>query len=100
MAKVKFRQEAINNLSSIWEYTYNEWSENQADEYYHLIKLACSEIGFNPQIGEKYLEIRKQLFGFRIRKHIIFYHLVSDKEIEIIRILHERMDLKDRLIDL
>lgn len=52
MAKVKFRQEAIDDLSSIWEYTYNEWSENQADEYYHLIKSACSEIGFNPQIGK------------------------------------------------
>jgi toxin ParE1/3/4 len=31
MAKVILRQEAIDDLSDIWEYTFQEWSENQAD---------------------------------------------------------------------
>jgi toxin ParE1/3/4 len=34
MAKVVFRQEAINDLNNIWKYTYEKWSENQADKYY------------------------------------------------------------------
>jgi plasmid stabilization system protein ParE len=34
MAKVVFRQEAINDFNNIWKYTYEKWSENQADKYY------------------------------------------------------------------
>ena len=30
-------------------------------------------------------------------KHIIFYQLIAEDEIEVIRILHERMDLKNKM---
>jgi toxin ParE1/3/4 len=31
MTKLIFRQAAIYDLNKIWEYTYEEWSEKQAD---------------------------------------------------------------------
>jgi toxin ParE1/3/4 len=71
-----------------------EWSINQADKYFQIIKSACSEIGRNPKIGKNYTKISKNIFGLKTEKHIIFYHQISDEEVEIIRILHERMDLK------
>ncbi len=98
MAKLILRQEAIDDLTDIWEYTANTWSENQADKYYETIKLACADISNKPSLGKEYLEIGKKLLGYRINKHIIFYHLATDEEVEVIRILHERMDLKSRLI--
>ena len=94
MAKVILRQEAINDLTDIWYYTMQEWSENQADKYYEAIKSAGNEIGKNPSIGKKYPEISKHLSGLKWGKHIIFYHNISEDGIEVIRILHERMDLK------
>lgn len=97
MASVILRQEAINDLNNIWDYTLQEWSENQAEKYYETIKLACIEIGKNPNIGKCYTEISKHLFGLKTGKHIIFYHLISENEIEVIRILHERMDLKSKM---
>ena len=97
MAKVIIRQEAINDLTDIWNYTLYEWSENQADKYYEAIKFACKEIGENPIIGKNYTEINKRLFGLKSGKHIIFYQLISDEEVEIVRILHERMDLKSKI---
>lgn len=97
MAKVILRQEAINDLTDIWDYTVQEWSENQADKYYESIKFACNEIGKNPSIGRNYPEISKQLLGLKSGKHIIFYHQISENEIDVIRILHERMDLKNKL---
>ncbi len=97
MAKVVLRQEAIDDLSEIWEYTSQIWSENQAEKYYQSIKFACNEIGINPLIGSKYSAINSNLFGLKTGKHIIFYQTISNDEIEIIRILHERMDLKKRL---
>ena len=38
MVKVIFRQKAIYDLNSIWNYTLEQWSENQADKYYALLK--------------------------------------------------------------
>ncbi|WP_028121073.1 type II toxin-antitoxin system RelE/ParE family toxin [Epilithonimonas tenax] len=97
MAKVILRQEAIDDLTDIWDYTFQEWSEDQADIYYHTIKLACKGIEANFNIGKIYTEISKGLFGLKSGKHIIFYHQISEDEIEVIRILHERMDLKNRI---
>ncbi len=99
MAKVILRQEAIDDLNDIWDYTFEKWSEKQADKYYATIKIACNGIGENPNIGKEYDGISKNLFGFKSEKHIIFYQIISSKRIEVIRILHERMDLKNRIIE-
>lgn len=96
MPKVIWRQEAINDLTEIWNYTLQEWSEKQADKYYQTIRSACKEIENNPAIGKVYTEVSKNLLGFKSGKHILFYHLVSENELEIIRILHERMDLESQ----
>lgn len=97
MAKIILRQEAINDLNKIWDYTFEKWSEKQADKYYTNIKIACIKIGENPNLGKEYCEIRKDLLGFTSGKHIIFYQIISADRIEVMRILHQRMDLKSRI---
>lgn len=99
MLKVVLRQLANDDLNDIWDYSFEKWSENQADKYYATLKFACKEIGENPDIGKEYTTISKDLFGLKSGKHIIFYHLISENEIEVIRILHEKMDLKSRLTE-
>ena len=99
MANVILRQEAIDDLNKIWDYTFEKWSENQADKYYATVKMTCNGIGENPDIGKEYDGINKNLLGLKSGKHIIFYQQISIDRIEIIRILHERMDLKNRIIE-
>ena len=99
MAKVILRQKAIDDLNNIWVYSFEKWSENQANKYYFLIKYACNEIGKNPNLGKVYNEISENLCGLQSGKHIIFYQLISGEEIDVIRILHESMDLKTRLFE-
>jgi len=99
MAKVILRQQAIDDLNDIWYYTFQKWSEKQADKYYATIKMACNGIGRNPNIGNEYEGISRNLLGLKSGKHIIFYQLISSDRIEIIRILHERMDLKNRITE-
>lgn len=96
MPKVILRQEAIDDLTEIWNYTVQEWSEKQADKYYETIRSACKAIGENPTIGKVYTEISTYLLGFKSEKHILFYHQISEDEVEILRILHEKMDLESR----
>lgn len=97
MARVIFRQKAIDDLNTIWEYTFETWSEKQADKYYASIKFACNGINENPDVGKEYDEISRNLLGLKSGKHIIFYRVLSNEHIEILRILHERMDLKKRI---
>ncbi len=99
MAKVILRQQAIDDLNDIWDYTFEKWSEKQADRYYATIKHACNRIGENLDVGKKYDGISKNLLGLKSGKHIIFYQPISEDKIQVIRILHERMDLKNRLTE-
>ena len=99
MAKVILRQKAIDDLNDIWDYTFEKWSAKQADKYYATIKLSCSGIGQNPDIGKEYDGISNNLLGLKSGKHIIFYKSISDERIEVVRILHERMDLKKRITE-
>jgi toxin ParE1/3/4 len=97
MAKYYLTHKAVDDISGIWNYTYEVWSENQADRYYELLMHACREISHSPDIGKKYNEVKKGVLGFRVIKHIIFYRKITSNEIEILRILHEQMDLKNKL---
>lgn len=96
MAKYYLTNKAVDDLATIWDYTYDEWSENQADKYYLLLLNSCQEIADNPGLGKKYDNVTEKLLGFKSNQHIIFYQIISNKEVEIIRILHGRMDLKSK----
>lgn len=97
MAKFKLTNHAVNDLSAIWDYTYDSWSEKQADKYYKLLIDACTELAKKPTLGKDYSDIYPELKGKKTSKHIIFYREMDKSTIEIARILHERMDLKSKL---
>jgi len=97
MAKYFLTNKAVEDLSGIWEYTYEVWSESQADKYYELLTNSFQEIVQNPGIGKKYDEIDKVILGLRVGKHIVFYRVAQSNDIEILRILHQRMDLKNKM---
>ena len=97
MAKVVFRRAAIDDLNDIWNYTNNRWSEKQADRYYLSLKIACSQIAENPHLGRDD-GIMGGLFGLKTGKHIIFYQIRNEEQLDVVRILHERMDLKSKMM--
>tara|TARA_R100000306_G_scaffold12238_6_gene14578 strand:- start:8095 stop:8394 length:300 start_codon:yes stop_codon:yes gene_type:complete len=99
MAEYKLTNKAVEDLSKIWDYTFEVWSEKQADKYYESIILNCQEIAENPDLGKNYKEVAKQLLGMKTNRHIIFYRTVNEDYVEITRILHERMDLKERILE-
>ncbi len=99
MAEFKLTNKAVEDLSKIWEYTFEVWSENQADKYYEMLISSCQEIADNPFLGKTYDGITPSLFGIKMNRHIIFYRTLNENCVEIIRILHERMELKKRIIE-
>lgn len=85
-------------MSDIWNYTFDPWSEKQADRYYSLLLDSCKVLAKKPELGKKYDSVHPTLFGYKAYQHIIFY-TVGKGEILIVRVLHSRMDLKNRLND-
>ena len=99
MAKYNLTNRAVEDLADIWNYTFEEWSEKQADTYYDMLIANCKRIAENPSLGKNYDGIVENLFGLRTNRHIIFYRLITKNEIEVTRILHERMDLENRILE-
>ncbi|HEU4632485.1 MAG TPA: type II toxin-antitoxin system RelE/ParE family toxin [Flavisolibacter sp.] len=97
MAKYFLTNKAVEDLSKIWEYTYEVWSEGQADKYYELLTNSFQNFVQNPELGKNYDEIDKFIFGVCVGKHIVFYRMVQSNDIEILRNLHQRMDLKNKI---
>jgi toxin ParE1/3/4 len=97
MAKYNLTNKAVEDLTIIWEYTFDKWSEKQADKYYELLLVSCQDIANNPDLGKNYTGVKNELFGLKTNRHIIFYRKLANEPIEITRILHERMDLKNRI---
>ncbi len=97
MAKYKLTNKAVDDLTQIWNYTIDRWSENQADKYYQMLLDNFNEAANNPDLGKNYSGVIENLFGIRVGRHIIFYRKIEENEIEITRILHEQMDLKSRI---
>lgn len=97
MAKYKLTNQAVEDLTNIWEYSFEKWSEKQAEIYYKMLVENFEHIAENPNIGKSYSEIKEELFGLKANRHIIFYRKLINNPIEITRILHEQMDLKNRI---
>jgi len=89
---------AIADLEEIWLYTVEKWSVEQADRYYNLIFDEINFICGNINSGKSMEHVRKGYCASKIKSHLIFYRVLNDT-IEIIRILHERMDIESRLND-
>lgn len=96
----KISIEAKNDIEKIWLYTFENWSIEQADRYFDLILDEIEYIAENPNSGKNISDMRKGYFRTQIKSHFIFYK-VNEKqyEVEIIRVLHQRMDIETRLND-
>lgn len=98
--KYVISEAAANDLESIWVYINEVWSDMQADRYLNLIFDEIELISKDPTQGKDYSHIREGYFQSRVKSHFIFYRLNKIKmQVEIIRILHQMMDIENRLGD-
>ncbi|MFT5103767.1 MAG: toxin ParE1/3/4 [Candidatus Latescibacterota bacterium] len=99
MIKNEYRisEQAIIDLNDIWIYTLRKWSKEQADRYYNLIIEDIEFVSVNFMSGKSVEQTRKNYRVSKIKSHLIFYRKVDNDLIEIVRILHQRMDLKRHL---
>ncbi|WP_286912564.1 type II toxin-antitoxin system RelE/ParE family toxin [Flavobacterium sp. UBA4197] len=97
MAKFYLTNKAVEDLGDIWNYTVETWSENQAEIYYSLIIDSFQELASKPNQGKSYDVVERNVLGYKTGQHVIFHRIVTEREIEVIRISHGMMDMKNHL---
>jgi len=83
---------AKSDLLKIWNYTMKSWGEKQAEKYLLDIENKLERLAANSKLGRQRSEINLSYYSFPVKKHIIFY-LKSGNHIDIIGILHGKMDI-------
>jgi len=87
---------ADNDLTEIWHDTCEQWGARQADKYLIELETCFTELSRHPELGRSRPEIRQGYRSIPKNKHLIFYRQHHGR-IEIIRILHQRMEIKDQV---
>ncbi len=98
MANYKISVEARNDLEKIWAYTFRTWSIGQADRYINQILEEIEYLSIKPEYGEDFSHVRKGYLKTKVKLHLIFYKVEKGSNfVEIIRILHQQMDIENRI---
>jgi toxin ParE1/3/4 len=97
MKNFKITEKAGSDLESIWLYTFQNWSIEQADRYYELIMNDIVFLSENPSAGSIADHIRKGYRLSRVKSHLIFYKYDPEGFIIVIRILHCSMDIENSI---
>ncbi|HBC08964.1 MAG TPA: hypothetical protein DC046_15500 [Rhodospirillaceae bacterium] len=98
MAVIRLTPRAGRDLGEIWDYTANRWGMAQAETYLRSLQSALEFLAAEPERGQACDDIRP---GYRRQptgSHVIFYKMSETADgIDVIRILHQRMDVAQNL---
>lgn len=82
-------------MKAIWLYTFQQWSQEQAESYHRTIISALEDLISGNKIAQQ-TDVREGYWKYRVGMHIIYFQL-SDNYLDVIRILHVRMDVETQL---
>ena len=94
---IRVQEAASLRLDDIYRYTRDRWGEVQADRYITGMFEAFERIEAHG-VASKLIpaEFGVEGFFFRYEHHIVYWRRLSDDDIGIVAILHERMHQIDR----
>ena len=86
------------DLEEIWLYSFHQWSAKQANKYQDELYAGIDRICENTDIGNPVGRFFPGYRRYKINHHILFY-TANDSEVCVVRVLHEQMDIPERLLD-
>ena len=97
---VRVQEAASVRLDEIYRYTRDRWGADQADRYLTDL-FAAFELIVSHGVASRPIpaEFGVEGFYFRHEHHFVYWRRLSDGDIGIVSILHERMHQTDRFRD-
>ena len=97
MPSFTLSNKALADLKDIGRYTQEHWGREQRDLYLRMLDTSFQQLAANPLKGKDCSDIRDGYRKLNAGSHVIFYRQQSIDSIEIVRVLHGRMDIDTRL---
>ncbi len=93
MSPIHLRPLAKQDLNNIWLYSFQNWGEAQADQYFDQLSKAIELLGSAPMMSHIRQEFTPPVRIHHHASHLIIY-VTTEDSVEIIRVLHESMDIE------
>jgi toxin ParE1/3/4 len=90
---------ARDDLRGIWAYTADNWSMPQADKYIYLIEALYRSLSTGKVRGRAVSDIKAGYLRASIGSHFVFYRISDFGTLDVIRVLHKRMNFAAHLPD-
>ena len=94
--KINITPQARSDLKNILKYTQKTWGTEQRVRYKKLLDDALTKIAANPALGKPRQELRLGYYSYHVGRHYIFYRVLDDG-VEVVRVLHDSMDVGQHL---
>lgn len=98
MRTFKLYPAAESDLEAIWCYSAEHWGPAQANAYIDSLITCCALLSENPMSAHERTEFTPPVRIHLHRQHLIVFQATSNGA-DIIRFLHESMDIDDQLND-
>lgn len=92
MSRFVLSSKAKCDLSEISKYTYKTWGGRQFDKYIRNLHEVFEGLASGMLKAQTY-DFKKSYKKYYVGKHIIFFRQLSSDNIQIVRILHQSMDV-------
>jgi toxin ParE1/3/4 len=97
MGAFTLTNKARGDVKSIAIFTQRKWGKEQRRIYAKQFDDIFQKLSDNPKAGKECDFIKLGYLKFPAMSHIIFYRITSESSIEIVRVLHKRMDVVRQL---
>jgi toxin ParE1/3/4 len=99
MLEILLTDDVNRTLASIHDYTTQTWGISQADKYLRGLLTSMEQLAITPAIGRSHEKIDAEYRLYSCGRHIVVYRY-DKKQLMIVAILHESMDIATRIEDL
>lgn len=90
MIEIELTPKAVEDLESIWRYSYEQFGLTQADDYVGRISDIFSMLATH-KIGTLRSELGDNIYSLPVEQHVIFF-TPSPSTVTVIRILSQSQD--------
>lgn len=97
MSDFQVTAKALQDLRAIGRYTEKTWGRDQRNDYLSKIDAAFHLLAQTPEVGRACDDVRPGYRKYHVGRHFRFFRLAAGGMVEITRVLHERMNVEDRL---
>jgi toxin ParE1/3/4 len=80
------------DLKDIGRYTKSKWGRAQRDKYLTMLDAHFQDLAEEPLKGRDCSHIQNGYRKYSAGSHVIFYRQMATDTIEMVRVLHGRMD--------